>query len=720
MFTLLSPLLIWGTLLGLIPIIIHLLNRRRFRRVEWAPMRYLKLTIQRNRRRIQIEQLILLLVRIALPVLLFVLLARPLLNPTGLENWLGGAGRVSHVFLVDDSLSMGYAADGQVAFHRAREVAGALLTAARAGDRCTLITTSAPTAPIFQEVEGTRREELAGGALSLPQTETHTAWPAVLGGVDGILQSSTYPTRELTIITDLRKAGWDAGVSALAARWADQDVHLRVVDVGADETANISLESLTPLDRTILAGAESRWEALVRNASPRLFSGSKCILRVDDRPTEVVLPEIAPGQSVKVPLSVRFPGSGTHDLSLQIPDDPLPGDNQRWAAVPVKDSLLIRLVDGEPSTEPFGSEVDYLAAPLSIGVGDAEAWRVEVVQEDDFVSQRLEPADVLVLANVAAPTADQANRVTAMAKAGMGLMIFTGPKLDTGLYNELLYRTGERLLPCSLKAQIDGEIRGLFVEQVRPSPLEKLLDLKPSALERVTVRQIMGVDEGSQEDKVRVLARWNDAARSPAVIERVIGNGRVLLWTTTADRAGSDWPIEPSFVLAVREAVRGTARPTALTNTVSTGEHPRKTIRSNQQVSNVLLSLPGSAEPVALRAVPIEVSPKDELGPALAVDLPDTRRAGLYRLAWEEGPLGTQKDLFAANPDRRETELDRIGVNDLKAMLEPLRVEVTKARGDGLDAFSATGQEIWHQLAWWLLALLILEPVLATWVGRSR
>ena len=61
MFTFLSPLLIWGTLLGVIPIIIHLLNRRRFRRVEWAPMRYLKLTIQRNRRRIQIEQLLLLL-----------------------------------------------------------------------------------------------------------------------------------------------------------------------------------------------------------------------------------------------------------------------------------------------------------------------------------------------------------------------------------------------------------------------------------------------------------------------------------------------------------------------------------------------------------------------------------------------------------------------------------------------------------------------------------
>ena len=59
---------------------------------------------------------------------------------------------------------------------------------------------------------------------------------------------------------------------------------------------------------------------------------------------------------------------------------------------------------------PFGSEVDYLAAPLSIGIGAAEAWRVEVVPDQDFLSQRLDPADVLVLANVAAPTLEQSEK----------------------------------------------------------------------------------------------------------------------------------------------------------------------------------------------------------------------------------------------------------------------------------------------------------------------
>src|SRR4051794_26584767 len=184
MFNFLSPFLAWGMLLGIIPLIIHLMNRRRYRRVEWAPMRHLRLTIRRNRRRIQIENWLLLLLRIALPILLFLFLARPVLNPTGLEKWLVGGGRASQGVVVDESLSMGYRAGGPPAFHRAREVAGAVLAAAQPQDRCTLVAASAPSAPIFHEVEGSRREELASDALALPITETHAAWPTVLAGVD--------------------------------------------------------------------------------------------------------------------------------------------------------------------------------------------------------------------------------------------------------------------------------------------------------------------------------------------------------------------------------------------------------------------------------------------------------------------------------------------------------------------------------------------------------
>ncbi len=660
MMTFLSPLLVWGTLLGAIPLIIHLLNRRRFRRVEWAPMHYLKLTIQRNRRRIQLEQLLLLLLRMSLPILLFFYLARPILNPTGLERWLGTGGRSSQVVLVDDSLSMGYAAGEAPAFQKALQIAAGLLASIRPQDHCSVVTTSAPRAPVIHDVEGSRREEISAAVASLALSATHAAWTAVFEGIDEVLKSCTYPTRQLTILTDLRKSGWDRNVSAICRRFSDENVRVRIVDVGSDEVANISLLEFVPVDRTILAGPPSNWEAVIKNDSPRALTGSKAVLRLDDRPAEVALPEIPPHQTARVPVSIAFPGSGPHEVSLQLAEDELPGDNQRWAAVPVKDSLLIRLVDGEPSTEPFGSEVDYLAAPLSIGVGAAEAWRVEVVPDQDFLAQRLDPADVLVLANVAAPTPEQAERLARLVKAGMGLVIFTGPKLDVGLYNELFHRASDPILPFALKSLVDENIRGVFVEPLRPSPLEKLLELKPAALERVTVRQIMTVTEqaDAEKERVRVLARWNNPARSAAVSERVVGNGRVLLWTTTADRAGNDWPIEPSFVLAAREAVRGVARPTPLDNTVTSGEPMRRVVYSSQPISNARLTAPGGGEPKSLTVVPID-DPTGEKGPGGSITIADTRRSGAYRLAWDEGTLGTQQDLYAANFDPRESELAR-------------------------------------------------------------
>ncbi|MDG3008270.1 BatA domain-containing protein [Paludisphaera mucosa] len=724
--TFLSPLLIWGALLGAIPIIIHLLNRRRFRRVEWAPMKYLKLTIQRNRRRIQLEELLLLLLRVALPVVLFFFLARPVLNPTGMERWLGRGGRSSEVVLIDDSLSMGYASSEGAAFQKAVQVATTLLGSTPPNDRCTLATTSAPTAPVVHDVEAGRREELAAAVAGLSPTATHAAWPTVLAGIDDVLKSCTYPTRRLTILTDLRRSGWDGTVGEIAKRWGDEAVVVRIVDVGAVETANVALQSLAPLERTVLAGAPSAWEAVVRNDSPRSIVAAKAILRVDDKPSEVPLPELAPGATVRLPLSVSFPGSGPHEFSLQLPDDELPADGRRWASVPVKDSLLIRLVDGEPSAEPFASEVDYLAAPLSIGVGSAEAWRIEVVPDQDFLSQRLETPDVLVLANVAAPTPEQATRLRRLVREGMGLMIFAGARVDLGLYNDLLFRPDDRILPFALKATSDQPFRGLFIEPVRPSPLEKLLELKASAFERVPVRWITTVDEGTatsgeskEKDEARVLARWNDPDRSPAVAERVVGEGRVLLWTTTADRTGNDWPVEPSFVLAIREAVKGVARATSTANTIAAGDPILRIVHSSHEVTNARLTPPGGTEPLSLAAVPMPDDPTDDRGPGFSIDLPDTRRAGVYRLSWEEGPLGAREDVFAANPDPRESQLERIESGEVKKLLEPLNVEVVAARGD-VESFAATGREIWRDLAAALLVLLVAEAAFAAWVGRSR
>src|SRR5687768_5474103 len=138
----LSPILLTGLVLASVPIIIHLLNRMRFRLVDWGPMKYLKLTLKTNRRRMRIEQFILLAVRTLAVIVLILAVARPVLSATGLGSWLGPRGRSARVIVIDDSLSMGYRENGEKsAFDLAKDAATQLVKSIGPQDSVTILTT---------------------------------------------------------------------------------------------------------------------------------------------------------------------------------------------------------------------------------------------------------------------------------------------------------------------------------------------------------------------------------------------------------------------------------------------------------------------------------------------------------------------------------------------------------------------------------------------------
>ena len=93
--------------LGAIPVIIHLLNRRRFKVVSWAAMEFLLATIKKNYRRLQLRDIILMCLRAAALVFLALALARPTIASSGALSSLGQEGRTSAVIVLDNSLSMG-------------------------------------------------------------------------------------------------------------------------------------------------------------------------------------------------------------------------------------------------------------------------------------------------------------------------------------------------------------------------------------------------------------------------------------------------------------------------------------------------------------------------------------------------------------------------------------------------------------------------------------
>src|SRR5256885_2390151 len=300
----LSPFLLPLLVLASVPIIIHLLNRRRFQLIEWAPMKYLKLTIKTNRRRLRIEQFILLAIRTIIVALIILAVARPVLSQGKLGSWLAGRGRTSRLIVIDDSLSMGYRNAGRGAFDSAKEAAASLLNSIGAQDSVTVVTTSAPDAPLVREAHLDDRNKAAAITRDLALSDTASDWPATLRAISDLLGSATFPERQIVIVTDLRKAGWSSAVTDLARKWMgqpDQRVSLKIIDVGSRQTSNIALTAFELEDPIALPGAPVRLRAQIRNDTAAPVTGAQATLLVGNEPRPVMLPELPPGQTVDVP-----------------------------------------------------------------------------------------------------------------------------------------------------------------------------------------------------------------------------------------------------------------------------------------------------------------------------------------------------------------------------------------------------------------------------------
>ena len=176
--------------------------------------------------------------------------------------------------------------------------------------------------------------------------------------------------------------------------------------------------------------------------------------------------------------------------------------------------------------------------------------------------------------------------------------------------------------------------------------------LNPAVLSRVKIRKFLRLGLPAEAKGVRVLARWNDPAGSPAAVEKAVGRGQVLLWTVTADKGWSDWPSDPTYVLAMREAAKGLVRRQRREQTLTAGETLRRSVAADAryQPGRSRTARRRKAEPLA-----IEISPPQQTPPTKTLVDSDTRMAGLYRLRWQDAQAGPGTDLTAVNADVRES-----------------------------------------------------------------
>jgi hypothetical protein len=365
---------------------------------------------------------------------------------------------------------------------------------------------------------------------------------------------------------------------------------------------------------------------------------------------------------------------------------------------------------------------------------------VDVVTENEFESLLLgqhqslplKQYQVVFLANLYRLTQEQCEKLEQWVRAGGGLAIALGDQIDEQLYNETLYAGGSGLLPAQLTGirgdESEREWVHLRVDQAQHPVMRVFEGENNPFLDAVLVFrwwqvELSGDDAVATQTAVAgkrgvsIPARFTDTENSPALVERALGDGRVVLITTPVDGDWTNWPADPSYVVSMQQLARYLAPPTAGAGNVPVGAAITHPVDLTQYARDAVIVLPDqSTQPV--QAVPGDQAESSTLW---RIDVPDAVHRGFYRLELTPKQSDeTEVVLFAANVDAGEGDLRQADVQQLRRRFKEAPVQFVSGAGSlSLEAVGAKW-EIWPWIVGALLGVLCLEQVLGWVFGRRR
>jgi len=725
-----NPLALWGLLLASAPIIIHLLNRRRFKVVEWAAMEFLLASSRKNNRRVQIEQLILLALRVLLIAAVVLLVARPVGQRRALASL---AERQRFVLLVfDTSMSMGYREGSMTSYDRGLAFAEDLMGSLREGDTWALVSAAGRGETSVQEPSYDLEAARAAVARDrLPLTDAGGSLPRALEAAEDVLKRAKDGAKDVYIVTDLQRSSWLAASGSVGADDADrakrisQMARVVLVDVGSENPSNLAVTSVTTEASLVVAGGETVVRAEVANFGADTAGDVAVHFLVDGfRQQRAAARAIPPGGTGQWEFRHVFRNQGAHTITMELEADNLPRDDRRSFALDARESVRVLLVDGEPGAEAFSGETDYLRRSLRPGGAEGDGLSLflpEVVTVEGLSGSDLPGYDAVVLANVARLSDAALASVESYVRRGGALLVFPGERVDREFYNRALYRDGLGILPCSLGNTVgDANDRKQAVHisgEGGDHPFLRLFrEQRVIRLSSAFFFRYVRLETVSEAAGARVVCRFDGGA--PAIVEGPVGKGRVVVFASTADDAWNDMPSWPAFLALTQEIMAQVARGPGSNRNLTVGEPIVRFVPPQLLGKPIQMVRPGESKPVTVQAT--------TSAGLVALTYDQTDRAGVYELTLplDEGAKGEasrepRQDFFAVGIPSRESDVRRISDLELRKLLPGFEFEVQRG-GIRHAAPAAAGEsgELWRSLAYALIALVLLESILAQRFGR--
>ena len=539
-----------GAIGASIPLILHLLNRERARRLIFSTVRFIQMSHQTNVRRHKLKRWLLLLMRILILALLGLAFARPFFAADPVFTQKTG-GKRNAVIILDTSYSMQY----EGVFEDAKKEAIKILDGLDASDAAGLILSSdnaRVVAPLGSEFSHIRT------AVSTAEvTYEHTDYLDALQTADEILQPIPIGEKQVYLVGDMQKRGWE---NFIETDKLSPNVQMNFIDVRAENPQNLAITAMSVPPVVLKEQKASQLVARVHNFGDEPVENLQVRLFIDDNIIDTVELDIEPDDLADAVFKVAFEDEATHTGWVELPADALAADNKQYFTLQSLQSIKVHAVYDKPRTlvgaglpSPY-VETFFMKRAL---VSESDTLQVDFTESVSVPNATvLERVDVLILANVAEISNSEAERVKTYVAAGGGLIVTVGDNIDTDAYKQRLGgETG--LMPCEFVQAVGDafdreQFRVLATVKYEHPIFAPFKEPNHGDFGKARFYRLF---QAVPTKDTTVIAAYDDG--SPALLEKPYGQlGRVLCFTSTIDREWSDLPIRAVYLPFLHESIK--------------------------------------------------------------------------------------------------------------------------------------------------------------------
>ncbi len=549
--TFLNPFVLFGLIAAGAPILIHLLQLKKLRQIEFSSIKFLKEIQHASARRVKLRDFLLLLLRsFAIASLVFAF-ARPVVRGIG-----GNDSKTSSAVIIDDSPSTTARNEYGEIFSQLKSTALNLVSKLNIGDNVDLILASGvgqiKYGDTSQVLSSTDPRSLLPLVSRIDPSNVRIGYSSAIGAAVSKLQSSNYVHKEIYLLGDLQRTAFAArneledsrGGNYVATR-SLADVRLFFLQTNEALDNNLSVSSVKFSDEVIEVNSPLGVQATVVNNGRSEKNGVVVSLFLDGRKVAQSVADLPAGGSRIVNLAFNVLDGGFHKGVVGIDDNSIQSDNKFFFSFFAIKELSVALVTTK-------QEDDFVLRALNAIMDTSISIAANVVTPDQFTYMDLSKTDVAVIEEYS-PSQRFEAKLNHFLRNGGGIVLFAPSLSQVSSLDGLLRLMGVGRTVSSFSSSGRNFVS---IERIDAGDefFSGMFSSKQSA-EQVKNQLVTAISNMVQIEPNPIVHVLMGTSSGPFLMCREVGSGFVFVFASPADSSSSNFPMSPFFPVVVQRAL---------------------------------------------------------------------------------------------------------------------------------------------------------------------